>query len=177
MPPETATKTLTYPDVGATRDPAALPAGYHHVRRSEVIGEGRRTFAEACDRMTDWRMHRGAGLRVTADGPVAPGVDVLLGFGPPAPFPARFLVSAPCRVVYVVDEPARRGFGYGTLTGHPESGEEAFTVTLDPDGRVIVDIAAFSRPAHWWVALVGPVGRLAQRWITDRYIRALRSAG
>ena len=36
----------------------------------------------------------------------------------------------PARVVYVVDEPARRGFAYGTLHGHPESGEEAFLVEL-----------------------------------------------
>jgi uncharacterized protein (UPF0548 family) len=31
--------------------------------------------------------------------------------------------KAPVRVVYVVDEPTRRGFAYGTLPGHPESGE------------------------------------------------------
>ncbi|SIP67631.1 hypothetical protein BN9982_740001 [Mycobacterium tuberculosis] len=33
-------------------------------------------------------------------------------------------LRAPCRVVYVIDEPDVRGFGYGTLPGHPVSGEE-----------------------------------------------------
>ena len=31
------------------------------------------------------------------------------------------LLRAPCRVVYVIDEPDVRGFAYGTLPGHPES--------------------------------------------------------
>jgi uncharacterized protein (UPF0548 family) len=32
--------------------------------------------------------------------------------------------DVPCRVVYVVDEPRRAGFAYGTLPGHPEIGGE-----------------------------------------------------
>ena len=59
----------------------------------------------------------------------------------------RLAVSAPVRVVYVVDEPRRRGFAYGTLPGHPESGEEAFVVELQEDDEVTFTVTAFSRPA------------------------------
>jgi len=31
----------------------------------------------------------------------------------------------PCRVLEVVDEPERQGLGYGTLPGHPETGQES----------------------------------------------------
>ena len=53
----------------------------------------------------------------------AVGSEVIVHLGP---------VQAPCRVVYVVDEPDRRGFAYGTLPGHAESGEELFLVRYDP---------------------------------------------
>ena len=55
-------------------------------------------------------------------------------------------VRAPCRVVYVVDEPDRRGFAYGTLPGHAESGEELFLVRYDPaTDEVYAEVTAFSR--------------------------------
>jgi len=85
-------------------------------------------------------------------------------------------VKAPARVVYVVDEPTRKGFAYGTLKGHPEDGEEAFIVEIQEDGSVWLRITAFSRPANffWW--LVYPVLRLSQEFFTRRYERALAVA-
>jgi len=82
-------------------------------------------------------------------------------------------VRAPARVVYVVDEPDRKGFAYGTISGHPEDGEEAFIVERDPDGSVWVRIRAFSRPATplWWC--VYPVLRIVQEFYTRRYEEAL----
>ncbi len=82
-------------------------------------------------------------------------------------------VPAPARVVYIVDEPRRRGFAYGTVAGHPEDGEEAFFVEQRDDGSVWLEIRAFSRPstAFWW--LVYPVLRLTQAFYTRRYLRAL----
>jgi uncharacterized protein (UPF0548 family) len=61
---------------------------------------------------------------------------------------SRFGVVRPCRVVYVVEEPGRRGFAYGTLPGHLEEGEESFIVANEPDGSVGLHIIAFSRPAN-----------------------------
>ena len=165
---------LTYAEVGATRDrdlPAGdLPAGYHHVRYRKVVGRGDAAFAAAAEKLMTWGMHRAVGMTVQASAPrVAEGVVVRLGIGVG---PAR--LSVPCRVVYVVDTPARQGFGYGTLPGHPESGEQAFVVSLRPDGTVEASIVAFSRPALWWVRAGAPLGRQVQRLATARYAAALR---
>ena len=46
-------------------------------------------------------------------------------------------VREPIEVVAVVDEPDRQGFAYGTLTGHPLRGEEAFIVERLPDGSLL----------------------------------------
>ena len=113
-----------------------------------------------------WGMHRGAGLRVRPSAPVVqPGVEVAVGWGP---------VCGRCRVVYVVDDDNRRGFAYGTLQGHPESGEEYFGVRYDPEtAEVCVEIVAFSRPGRWWSRATAPVAGLLQDRITARYLRAL----
>lgn len=102
---------------------------------------------------------------------VAPGDTAVLGI-PLGPFRVR----APARVVYVVDEPKRKGFAYGTIAGHPESGEESFIVYLREDGSVWLEIRSFSRPAHalWWC--VYPVLRASQRYYTNRYFRVLAGA-
>jgi len=155
---------LTYDEVGATAGP--LPAGYHHVRRSSEIGAGRARFDQAADAVMRWGMLRGAGLRVTATTEVAAvGSEVIVGMGP---------VRVPCRVVYVIDEPDRRGFAYGTLPGHAESGEELFAVRYDPrTDRVYAEVAAFSRHGTWWSRVAGPMTSLLQRVVTARYLRAL----
>ncbi|RDH74134.1 DUF1990 domain-containing protein [Mycolicibacterium moriokaense] len=155
---------LTYRDVGGTAGP--LPAGYHHVRKSAVIGRGRPRFEEAAAKVMRWGMLRGAGVGVQATSEVAAvGSEVLVGLGP---------LRAPCRVVYVIDEPDRRGFAYGTLPGHPESGEELFAVRHDAvTGDVHAEVVAFSRHATWWSRLGAPVTSLGQRIITSRYLKAV----
>ena len=104
-------------------------------------------------------MLRGAGVRVEATTEVAQvGSEVIVHLGP---------VRAPCRVVYVVDEPDRRGFAYGTLPGHAESGEELFLVRYDPDtDEVSAAVTAFSRHATWWSRLASPVTSLVQRIVS-----------
>ena len=93
------------------------------------------------------------------------GSEVIVHLGP---------VRAPCRVVYVVDEPDRRGFAYGTLPGHAESGEERFVVRYDPaTDEVCAEVEAFSRHATWWSKLGSPVTSVIQQVVTDRYLRAL----
>jgi uncharacterized protein (UPF0548 family) len=112
-----------------------------------------------------WGVQRGAGLLVVPGGRVEVGSTQRLGLGVG---PLR--LWAPCRVVYVVDEPGRRGFAYGTLPGHPERGEESFVVSIDADDVVEFTVTAFSRPARWFARLGGPVTKLAQRQITWRYL-------
>lgn len=55
-------------------------------------------------------------------------------------------VHEPVRVVAVVDTPDTRGFAYGTLRGHPVSGEEAFIVRKAPDGRVTLTLRSLTAP-------------------------------
>lgn len=155
---------LTYRDVGATAGP--LPEGYHHVRKSAVIGRGRARFDDAAAKVMRWGMLRGAGIRVEATSEVADvGSEVLVGLGP---------VRAPCRVVYLIEEQDRRGFAYGTLPGHPESGEELFAVRYEPTtDEVHAEVVAFSRHATWWARLGSPGTALMQRVVTSRYLTAL----
>lgn len=159
-----ADKPLTYTEVGATA--GAMPAGYHHLEKSALIGRGRDRFEHSAAEGMRWGMLRGAGLRVEATAPVAVvGAEVLVHLGP---------VVAPCRVVYVVDEPDRRGFAYGTLPGHAERGEELFLVRFDPGTQdVHAEVKAFSRHATWWSRLGSPLTSLVQQRVTGRYLRAL----
>jgi len=156
---------LTYPEVGATAS-GQPPAGYGHLHVQAQIGSGQQRFEQAADAVMHWGMQRGAGLRVQASSDVVvldAVVLVRMGFLP-----------APCRVVYVVDEPDMRGFAYGTLPGHPECGEERFVVRRDPTGdAVFAEVSAFSRPATWWSKAGGPVVSVAQRVIAKRYLRAV----
>ncbi|GAS86776.1 uncharacterized protein RMCB_0872 [Mycolicibacterium brisbanense] len=157
-------KPLNYSEVGATA--GVLPSGYRHIRRTAALGEGRSCFEDAADRLMHWGVQRGAGLRIQTSSEVAEeGALLTIRLGP---------VPAYGRVVYTVDEPDRRGFAYGTLRGHPESGEELFAVRYD-EGRVYVDVVAFSRPATWWSRLGAIPAAVAQRLVTNRYLTALKN--
>ncbi len=161
------TAPLTYQPVGATG--GELPEGFHHLRRSQLLGYGQAVFDRAAQDLMTWQVQRRAGLRIDTSADVAaPGVVIISGIGV-----GPFRLSVPCRVVAVIDEPGAKGFAYGTLAGHPEQGEERFTVTLEADGRVVLHIVAFSRPATWWARAGGPVTAAVQRRVTERYLRAL----
>lgn len=160
----------TYEPVGATR--GELPDGYGHTRRRVCLGSGQTVFDRASQALLTWEMHRRSGLAVATGGPAEPGRTVVLGLG----IGIGLSLVIPCRVVYLVDEPTRRGFAYGTLPDHPEQGEEAFVVMQDDDGSVWFEIAAFSRPGALLVRWAGPVGRAIQSRATSRYERALTSA-
>ncbi|TFD45589.1 DUF1990 domain-containing protein [Cryobacterium frigoriphilum] len=88
-----------------------------------------------------------------------------------------FTVTAPVRVVYVIAEPTRVGFAYGTMAGHPASGEESFIVDKRDDDSVWLTIRAFSRLSTWKFRLVWPIMRLQQNRFTQRYLKALHPVG
>jgi len=159
---------FTYPEVGATR--GDLPEGYHRFRLRRRIGQGRVLFERAGADVLAYRMQKGTSIFQESDTPTAEpgtGLTVRLGVGPVG-------ITAPCRVVYVLDEPNRRGFAYGTLPGHPEIGEELFAVEYEPaDDSVYGVVIAFSRPGAWYVRVGGPVVRAIQRYIAGRYIGTL----
>jgi uncharacterized protein (UPF0548 family) len=170
-PEDLAAAPFTYPDVGGTRA-EPLPAGYPTARREGVVGSGRPAFERAAAALFDWRAQRGIGLRVRATGPASvEGTVVVLTAGLP-----RLGYDIPCRVVWARTEGDERGFGYGSLPGHPESGEEAFLVTLRPGGDVVFTTRVFSRLASPLARLGGPVSRAVQSAALDGYVRAIRRA-
>src|SRR5690625_7501506 len=81
-----------------------MPNGYHQLESIAPIGNGRRRFEQAADAVLHWGMQRGAGLRIRTDSDVA-AVDAVVVV-------RMAFLAAPCRVVYVVSEPDRRGFAY-----------------------------------------------------------------
>ncbi|KQX50635.1 MULTISPECIES: DUF1990 domain-containing protein [unclassified Streptomyces] len=162
--------SLSYREVGATRTPAELPEGYHHLRHSAVVGHGRAAFEAAGAAVTTWRMHRTSGAAVSAEADrAAPGVtlEVSAGLG-------RLRLGVPCSVIWTAYEERRTGFAYGTLTGHPECGEESFVIDLEADGTVRFTVTAFSRPAAWYTRLGGPVIPVLQRAYARHLGRTLR---
>jgi uncharacterized protein (UPF0548 family) len=151
---------FTYAEVGATA--GELPAGYRTISRRVRVSVG---FDDAVDRLLGWQVQEASGFRVLASSArVEPESVVVLRLGP---------IQVPCRVVYVVDEPTRQGFGYGTLPGHPERGEESFVLDRNDDGSVSFTVTAFSRHATLLTKIGGPFGRLAQNFVTERYLKAL----
>lgn len=158
----------TYSELGATASAQAMPSGYHHLDRRVRVGEGEEAFYDARITVFTWGMQRRAGLLVyPADTPPKEGHTVLVvtRVGP-------LRVTAPCRVLWTVDEPNRAGFGYATLPGHPERGEEAFLVERDAQNQVWAVVRAFSRPATWYSRLGAPVARRVQDRVTRDYLRA-----
>jgi uncharacterized protein (UPF0548 family) len=160
------TQDLSYEEVGATQ--GSLPHGYRHVSRTEIVGRGIDDFERAARALNGWDMHRGAGFLVAATSRTAEvGGSVLMA----APF-GLLGVLIPCRVVATVNEENRRGFVYGTLPGHPELGEESFTVRRDPPGHVSLEIISFSRSGS--VLVRGHAARVLQDQYTNRYFKSLR---
>jgi uncharacterized protein (UPF0548 family) len=165
-----AAGSLTYDMVGATLD-AVTPSGFHAVNRERVVGSGPADFVKARDGLRQWRVHRGAGLLLLPDDAsvrVDENVIVLVPIGPLA-------VASPCRVIAVIDEPRRFACAYGTLSGHPESGEELFDVALGDDDAVTFTIRAFSKPASFLTRVGAPAARMVQAKVTTRYLDALEN--
>ena len=150
--------SFTYPEVGATR--TTPPSGYDIDHNRVMLGNGHADLELAKTAVRNWKMFDVPGLELFhADTPIRPGRNVAL-----LAHHLGFYSLSACRIVYAIDEPARFGFAYGTLTEHAEIGEERFMVELESDtGEVWYDILAFSRPGHFLVKLGYPYGRYLQK--------------
>lgn len=158
---------FTYSEVGATA--TAAPPGYRTYSRSRRTYGG--DFQAVTDQLFTWKIHEAAGLTVaTSSERVAAGTvaRVSLGVGP-------LRLHAPCKVVYLVEDPDRAGFAYGTLPGHPESGEQLFLLHQAEDGTVTFSITAFSKPATVLARAGGPITRRVQHTMASRYLAALNA--
>lgn len=159
---------VTYDAVGATRS-GDRPKGFHVDHWAGPLGTGDVAFQRAKDGLRHWAAHAGAGVRVTpANAELSVGQTVALVVRTGG---AWMLVA--CRVVWVLDEAEAFGFGYGTLPGHPECGEESFVVHRRSDD-VVFDVDAISRARHPLAKLGGPVTRFLQAQTARGYLRGLR---
>lgn len=160
------TQALSYPDEGMTR--GEPPAGYgcEHQRVDLAI-----EFAAAREAIATFATHRLPYLFVhPADARADLGRDVLVcaRIGP-------LWTINPCRIVYVIDEPDRSGYAYGTLPGHSEHGEETFTVERTPNG-VVAETIAYARPQDFLARAGKPVAHRVQARIKRDYMAALVKA-
>ena len=165
-------RRLTYASVGAT-DPASSswtvrPRGFLRHESTVVVGQGTAAWDDAVERLLRWGVKTASGFGVEPAGPVEVGDECRVTFsvGPVG-------VVEPVRVVAVCREPDRIGFAYGTLAGHPVSGEEAFVVSRDEAGAVRLTLRSLTRPAPSPWALAFPVLLVVQRLVRRRYRRAL----
>ncbi|WP_067564112.1 DUF1990 family protein [Nocardia acidivorans] len=169
---------LNYDPIGGTHPAEAVWSavfpGYRRYERTATIGHGEADWRESCAAVMEWEVKRRSGFRVrpvtgsvvraTADADYR--ITAVLG---------PFTIREPVRVVETVHTLTRCGFAYGTLPGHPVSGEEAFIVHRSPDGTVWLTLRSLTRASGTtgWRVLF-PVLLLAQRVYRRRYLRALR---
>lgn len=153
----------------------AQVTGFRADEQRARLGHGSERWVFASEAVLRWGVKTRSGFTVeddtgrdATDRPVEVGDRCRLAahLGP-------MTIREPIQVVRVIDEPDRQGFAYGTLSGHPLSGEEAFVVERLPDGSVWLTVRSVTQPArgHWrWAH---PAVRVAQRVYRGRYLRAL----
>ena len=158
---------FSYDEVGGTGTGRA-PQGFDRDHNRERLGAGAAALAAACDAIRGWKPFPAPLAWAEPPGvPIAAGEVVALV----AHAVGLWWLNA-SRIVYVIDEPRRFGFAYGTLPGHVERGEERFSVEWLDDDTVWYDLLAFSRPRYWGARLAKPVARLLQR----RFVRLSKAA-
>jgi len=162
-----AGRGLTYDHAGSTLTNA--PDGIHdRIVTLDTAG----TLEPARRTLRRWAAHDGIKASIhPADAPLVVGATVVVV----APFgPIRMI--APTRIVAVVDDDARFGFAYGTLPGHPESGEELFMAEVTAPGRLRLTVRVQARPATPLLRVVGPVVTRISDRAAHAYLRSWAAA-
>lgn len=199
-------QSVTYGAIGSTLAPDLLrypPTGYRPAEDSVKIGSGRERFDKAAEELMTWAVQRGAGFEVTdvssGTGTQYTGVVYdpegapLAGAEPHTeqrfgadgtPYIAAGMTATlrqgkratPVLVVYIVDEPERIGFAYGTTAEGDESGEESFILELRDDDSVWFTIRSVLQTAGGAKAVLAPAIRRRRKELTQRELRALHPA-
>ncbi len=167
-----ANAPCTHADQGLTaRELEHAPKGFALDRYGTELGEGRAVFERACAALARFENYPRSFTRVVReDEALEPGhrfatVATHLGFAS----------VHPCRVLYVLREEDRFGFGFGTLPGHAECGEERFTVRMDGT-KVRYEVQAFSRPDGLLARLGARITRSYQVRFQGETLEAMRAA-
>ncbi len=167
---------FSYENVGASREGAA-PRGYVADRYRVKLGEGPEAYARAVEALREWRQFDLGWVRLLP--PRAP-IEVGKTVGVLARHYGFWSLNT-ARIAYLVEESGeveRFGFGYGTLSGHAERGEERFGVEWNRrlGGSVYYDVFAFSRPKHPLAWPGYPFARLLQKRFRRDSTRAMVEA-
>ena len=137
-----------------------------------VIGHGKAAFERARTALIAWKQFDIGWIETFP--PAAPVVSgtvvavLIRHFG--------FWSLNGCRVLYNVggmNDVARFGFAYGTLTNHAESGEELFEVFIDP---LTDEVSYRIRAISWPQATLARVGQPIVRVLQERFRRESAAA-
>lgn len=170
-------RSLNYSVVGDTApaaEPWLPPDGWRAYDHTVRLGSGTDLWDAASSTVLSWGTKTRSGF--TVDPPLETGRTAHQGerywlvarIGP-------IRVREPVEIVATLATHDWAALAYGTLEGHPVSGEEAFIVHRDDDGNVSLTLRSLTR-AGWgaWRALF-PLILIAQRVYRRRYLRAFRS--
>lgn len=174
--PPLAERRLTYEHAGATRpgesDWPSTAAGFRRLETTHPVAPSDANWVELTQDLLRWAVKTRSGF--TVDGSSAPAKVEVGGRHWVSATVGPLTVVEPVEVVTVVDTPDRIGFAYGTLAGHPVSGEEAFILHRDPTGRIWLTLRSLTRPAPGGIWLPAfPALLVAQQIYRRRYGRAL----
>lgn len=199
-------QSVTYGAIGATLDPDFLrypPEGFRPAEDRVKLGSGAERFERAAESLMTWGVQQGSGFTVTdvsqgtgaqysgiafdAEGsPLAaqPGQREQRVAADGTPFISAGMTATlrsgrhatPVLVVYVIDEPDRIGFAYGTAGDAPEAGEESFILERRDDDTVWLTVRSILEPAGGLRRLTAPLQRRRRRELTKRQLRALHPA-
>lgn len=127
------------------REQVICPRGFARDYHRSQIGQGKAAFIAAKEAFRQWLQFDLGWVRIAnPKTPIEQGEVVAVEAR------ALWLWSINIsRILYVIDEPDRFGFGYGTTAMHVERGEERFLIEYYPiSGAVFYDLLAVSQPAH-----------------------------
>jgi uncharacterized protein (UPF0548 family) len=171
-----AESQFSYSGVGFSADRSRV-VGYTIDHNRWLLGYGEDVWSRAVKAINNWQMFNMGWLQLCwPDAPITKGTNVAVlirHFG--------FWSLNAARVVYVLNERSgsveRRGFAYGTLLDHAESGEERFSVERESrDDSVWYDLLAFSRPRAISAKLAFPLTRWLQRRFRENSKAAMLKA-
>ncbi|MFV2116953.1 DUF1990 family protein [Streptomyces sp. Act-28] len=182
---------FNYAPVGATRPEDHTGARPRRGPVSEVrvpIGSGQARWEHAWKETLSWGIQRRAGYSILPLGQPQNATEnavhqEILDAAHPRALPGLTVqlrrrigplpMKMPIRVVYVLDEPNRKGFAFGTLAGHPVSGEAAFIVERSADDSVWFVLRSLSGPGKGLWRLAYPIVLLLRRRFRESYLKAL----
>ncbi|MFJ3404172.1 DUF1990 family protein [Promicromonospora sp. NPDC090134] len=172
-------RARNYSVVGATapaEEQWQPPAGWRAYEHTVRLGSGDELWNAASAAVLSWGIKTRSGFAV--DPPLEPG-------RPARPGERYWLIARiglirvrkPVEIVTTVSTDHRAALGYGTLEGHPVSGEEAFIVHRDDRGNVSLTLRSLIRAGRGVWRGAFPLILVAQRVYRRRYLRALRPGG